>query len=465
MRQYIGARYVPTYYQNSLDPTSSEWEANVQYDPLTIVSLPNLHSYQSKKFVPANIGSPASNPEYWYDQGYANAYFQALQDQIDGMQDGTLPGSLQNQINDNSSDIAALAKSIDPINFDIIVAADGSGDYTSLETAVAAANEGDRIFVKKGDYLNESVDASTKTLTIIGEEKDKVRVINGFGDYSRAPIEIASGYVKNIRFISSDTGTLSPAYAAHIDYAKNKNNVLIFDDCYFESQATYAVGIGTRQGGNVVFNNCKMLGASGTFGVLFVHPTTDTTDEGANQNVKLVNCVLQSTSNFVIALQKVGSAGNVCFLSCFGCQIFTNGQNKKELIRISGTDAGLVSIVGGAGNNYPILNSPLYDSGEVCIGRWGDKAVKRFIASGSISANTQKSQGIPSDIETLIDFNGYITATSTQITYPIGNRTHGSTDEYYAYCVLGSNTSYLYSSFAGNYLIDVVYVSSDTSKL
>ena len=112
MKQYTGARYVPTYYQNSLDPTSSEWEANVQYDPLTIVSLPNLHSYQSKKFVPANIGSPASNPEYWYDQGYANAYCQALQDQIDDMKDGTVPGSLQEQIDTNTSDITALTNFI-----------------------------------------------------------------------------------------------------------------------------------------------------------------------------------------------------------------------------------------------------------------------------------------------------------------------------------------------------------------
>lgn len=127
MRQYIGARYVPTYYQNSLDPTSSEWEANVNYDPLTIVSLPNMHSYQSKKFVPSTIGSPASNPEYWYDQGYASAYYQALQDQIDDINDGTVPGSLQNQIdemkdgtisgslqdqiNDNASDIATLKNS------------------------------------------------------------------------------------------------------------------------------------------------------------------------------------------------------------------------------------------------------------------------------------------------------------------------------------------------------------------
>ncbi len=103
MRQYIGPRFVPTYYQNSQDPTSSEWEPNVRYDPLTIVSLPNLHSYQSKKLVPDNIGSPALNPEYWYDQGYAQAYCQALQDQIDDMKDGDVAGSLQNQINDLDS--------------------------------------------------------------------------------------------------------------------------------------------------------------------------------------------------------------------------------------------------------------------------------------------------------------------------------------------------------------------------
>lgn len=112
VRQYIGARYVPTYYQNSQDPTSAEWEPNVNYDPLTIVSLPNMHSYQSKKFVPASVESPASNPEYWYDQGYASAYYQALQDQIDDMNDGSVPGSLQDQINDNASDITALTNKV-----------------------------------------------------------------------------------------------------------------------------------------------------------------------------------------------------------------------------------------------------------------------------------------------------------------------------------------------------------------
>lgn len=100
MLQYIGARYVPIFYQNSQDPTSSEWELNVTYEPMTWVELSNGHMYISKKEVPANIGSPASNPEYWLEAGQYNAYIQHLQDQIDDMNDGTVSGSLQNQINE-----------------------------------------------------------------------------------------------------------------------------------------------------------------------------------------------------------------------------------------------------------------------------------------------------------------------------------------------------------------------------
>ena len=39
VRQYIGARYVTKIYENSLDPSSAEWEANVTYEPLTLVTF------------------------------------------------------------------------------------------------------------------------------------------------------------------------------------------------------------------------------------------------------------------------------------------------------------------------------------------------------------------------------------------------------------------------------------------
>jgi len=91
VHQYIGARYVPYYYENSLDPSSTEWEPNVNYEALTVVTLPNQHSYISKKAVPDTIGSPATNAKYWLDTGSDNAYIQALQDQIDIINNTDLP--------------------------------------------------------------------------------------------------------------------------------------------------------------------------------------------------------------------------------------------------------------------------------------------------------------------------------------------------------------------------------------
>lgn len=81
--RYIGARYVPKFYENSLDPTSTDWQPNVMYEPLTVVTCDNNHTYISKKFVPDEVGNPADNAEYWLDQGSYNAYIQGLQDQVD----------------------------------------------------------------------------------------------------------------------------------------------------------------------------------------------------------------------------------------------------------------------------------------------------------------------------------------------------------------------------------------------
>ena len=85
LHQYIGARYVPYYYENSLNPASTEWEPNVHYEALTVVTLPNNHSYISKKDVPDTVGTPAANADYWLDTGSDNAYIQALSDRVDAL--------------------------------------------------------------------------------------------------------------------------------------------------------------------------------------------------------------------------------------------------------------------------------------------------------------------------------------------------------------------------------------------
>lgn len=75
-RQYIGARYVPKFYENS-DGTS-EWRSGVIYEPLTIVTY-NSNSYTSKKMVPATIGNPSTNPAYWVATGEFNEQLANLQ--------------------------------------------------------------------------------------------------------------------------------------------------------------------------------------------------------------------------------------------------------------------------------------------------------------------------------------------------------------------------------------------------
>ena len=66
VRQYIGARYVPLFYENSNG--TAEWESGVAYEPLTIVTY-NNNSYTSRKAVSADIGDPSANPDYWAPTG------------------------------------------------------------------------------------------------------------------------------------------------------------------------------------------------------------------------------------------------------------------------------------------------------------------------------------------------------------------------------------------------------------
>ena len=72
-RQYIGARYVPKFYDYNGSPN---WRAGVEYENLTIVTR-NGNSYTSKKPVPSSIGEPENNPEYWVSTGMYNEQVEA----------------------------------------------------------------------------------------------------------------------------------------------------------------------------------------------------------------------------------------------------------------------------------------------------------------------------------------------------------------------------------------------------
>ena len=66
IRQYVGARYVPKF----ADPVA--WASGTSYEAMTIVTY-NNSSYTSKIPVPATVGDPADNPDYWALTGNYNA--------------------------------------------------------------------------------------------------------------------------------------------------------------------------------------------------------------------------------------------------------------------------------------------------------------------------------------------------------------------------------------------------------
>ena len=84
VRQYIGARYVPKFYENS-DGTPA-WRSGVIYEPLTIVTY-NGNSYTSKKLVPAEIGNPSNNPQYWAATGIFNEQLTEVMNEVNALSD------------------------------------------------------------------------------------------------------------------------------------------------------------------------------------------------------------------------------------------------------------------------------------------------------------------------------------------------------------------------------------------
>lgn len=99
-RQYIGARYVPKFFENP--DGGNEWLNGIPYDALTIVSYADIR-FISKKPVPANVGSPNNNPDYW----------------IVSAQGGGISQDILNQINENTENVASLKTSVAKINGDV----------------------------------------------------------------------------------------------------------------------------------------------------------------------------------------------------------------------------------------------------------------------------------------------------------------------------------------------------------
>lgn len=141
VRQYVGARYVPKFYQNTQNPDSSEWEANQSYEALTIVTY-NNSSFTSKIPVPAGIGNPAQNPTYWVLSGNYNAQVEQYRQETRNVagQLNDLQTSINNEGTERQEADTALSNRITDITkakTNIIVFGDSWADTRNYGTDVS----------------------------------------------------------------------------------------------------------------------------------------------------------------------------------------------------------------------------------------------------------------------------------------------------------------------------------------
>ena len=169
-RQYIGARYVPKFYQNSVDG-SAQWEQNVVYEPLTWVTLTNGHMYISKKQVPATVGTPAENIDYWLDIGSYNGLIQDLQNQIDAI--GGNIDALEAKdviLTNNSFGASGVGEAVfigDSFGNDIVSNLNNFGFTVTYNNSVGGAGFNNDIYLGQLNTLASGIDDKNKVKYVI----------------------------------------------------------------------------------------------------------------------------------------------------------------------------------------------------------------------------------------------------------------------------------------------------------
>lgn len=143
----------------------------------------------------------------------------------------------------------------------LVVASDGSGDYTTISDAVAAAKDEDTIYIKDGTYTETVI--VNKYLHLVGQSKQGTILQQNVGDYNNCPLLITQGSVCNMTIKSlapADASGLSNyAYAIHLDrnfasLAKYQKCEIYNCDIY--SEVNDAIGAGTNYASEYDIHDC-----------------------------------------------------------------------------------------------------------------------------------------------------------------------------------------------------------------
>lgn len=156
-RQYIGARYVPKFFDWD---GSTDWRSGVAYEALTIVTR-NGNSYTSKIPVPSNIGAPEENPTYWAATGLYNEQIESIRTALLKVQGDV--SDVESGLADAESDIEALGGRVTTAEGNISAVED---DVDTLETRVDRLSRRKLVFI--GDSYIQGGEMINGLVSIMG---------------------------------------------------------------------------------------------------------------------------------------------------------------------------------------------------------------------------------------------------------------------------------------------------------
>jgi len=194
----------------------------------------------------------------------------------------------------------------------LVVALDGSGDYTSIQEAVTACgafpSETKEIFIKDGTYHEKVlIDSFQTNLTLVGESREHTIITYddhagqpGIGTFNSYTLKITGDHVtlQNLT-VENGAGPVGQAVALHVEgdcfraincnilgdqdtiYAAGQKSRQYFSECFISGTTDFIFGASTA-----VFDNCTLHSKKNSY------ITAASTPEGNGFGYVFRNCKL-----------------------------------------------------------------------------------------------------------------------------------------------------------------------------
>lgn len=249
------------------------------------------------------------------------------------------------------------------------VCKDGSGDFSTIQSAVDGTSDGDTILIFPGTY-SEQVTMTGKVRHLIGVDKETCIITDDSSDYRTPPLWMGAGSVQNLTIIEThenpdpdllngdDTDgknfNYQRAYCIHVeDYATchDTDAVTLIENCILKNTKRCCLGMGLYQGHTIIVRNCDLWTgapdrtADVNRGVIYFHSRQTDQADTTDQKIRLINNTAYSDTSLTLFIGDSARFSNRT--SEMDCEFINN-------MLYSSVDGKADSTVGG--NTTPSTN-------------------------------------------------------------------------------------------------------------